>query len=94
MMLIPLAFNLLLWQKLTAGGLKRLGLMVGLTAGVLTTEVFLIQCNYRHYIDWGCIKRISDLQANVNYIANMILFSMVVWEIGIGASRKRMEMNR
>jgi hypothetical protein len=92
MILMPLAFSLLLWRKLTAGRLKRSGLMVGLISGILTTGVFLIQYNYRQYIDWGCVKRISDHQANVNYIVNMILFSVVIWEMGIWASRKKIEM--
>lgn len=92
MILIPMVFNIVLWRRLTVSEFKKSRLVIALIAGLLTTGVFLIQYNYRQFIDWSCIRRISDLQANVSYILNMILFSAVIWEIGLWTSRKRIEI--
>ncbi len=80
---VALAFNLMVYRKFRNSRQSKLNVWIAIASISITFLSFLIQYQYRRIIDWGCLKHISDFQANTSYLLTAILFSTVIWETGI-----------
>ncbi|WP_210486055.1 hypothetical protein [Rufibacter aurantiacus] len=92
MLLVPLAFNLILWIRLREQETKKQYLHLAIGTGIFTTAVFFIQLLYREQGGWACTQRISDLQANASYASTMILFSLLSWGYGTSFIEKKKQL--
>jgi hypothetical protein len=91
MFIIPMIFNLALWKKLKKTQSSKTGLIIGILSGLITTLIFVVQMNYKNASDFACIKLIPNSEKNTNYAYTMILFSVVIWELGIGIWNKKLK---
>ena len=77
--LCALVFNALLWRKFRA---VRKANVIGSIAAMLTFLLFMIQYQYLEKIEWGCLRFTSSQTANLNYASTMVVFSLMIWELG------------
>ena len=57
---------------------------IALFAVVFTVFVFITQYQYRGFIDGGCMRTITDMDAAAGYMGTMVLFTVTIWELGVG----------
>lgn len=91
--LIALAFNLMIYRKLSGLKQNKWTGWIAVVSILITFSSFVIQYQYRRIIDWGSIKFISDYQANTSYLLTTLLFSIVTWEVGVALVNRLFKQN-
>lgn len=86
--LLLLTFNIAVFRRLRKSHSKQHLRLITAVSILATSSIFIIQYQYRRFIDWSCIRLISDAQANTSYLLTFLLFSIVIWELGIALSEK------
>ena len=79
-------FNWLLCRKF---GSSNRTIVLSIIVCIITSGLFCIQYEYRRIVDWSCLIRISEISANLNFSFTLILFSILIWEIGFVATLKK-----
>lgn len=78
-------YNFLIWRRNRRLISSPYTGMLAAAITLFTTGVFLIQFFYQYYFGrMGCFVLISDVEAGVSYLTTMILFTITLWELGIG----------
>ena len=87
---LPLSFlfNFLIWRRVRGSLRSPYKGLLAISVTTIVAGICLIQCLYRLTFDFGCLGVISDTTAGVSYLSTMLLFSTVLWELGIGFLRK------
>jgi len=62
--------------------------LIALISTVFTVSVFIVQYEYRKFVDWGCIKLIPDFEANNSYLTTMVIFTIILWELGFACFKQ------
>lgn len=57
-------------------------LLISCVSFVTITFIFILQYQHQDYVDGGCIRTISEVQAGVSYLCYQIIFTMMIWEAG------------
>ena len=90
LIIILLLFNILMITRNRRDyGWKSIYL-ISLISFIFTLSLFIIQYQYRRYIDFSCLKFIPDYEANISYLTTMLLFSIMSWELGFIRIKKKL----
>ncbi|UII23917.1 hypothetical protein [Fulvivirga ligni] len=84
-LIFTLIFNLFVYKKIQGTSERRLMILV--PAISVSVFLFILQSQYFHYIDGGCIKWVSDWSAMNSYVSMMVISSVVIWELGLKMER-------
>ena len=88
-LVIPISgfiFNRVLCSKF---GSNKRAIIISMIAWTITSILFCIQYEYRRIIDWSCLMRMSEITVNLSFSFTLILFSILIWEIGLSFRSKK-----
>ena len=81
-LIFTLIFNLFIYKKIQGSSEKIL-----VPAVAVSVFLFILQSQYFHYINGGCIRWVSDWSAMNSYVSMMVISSVLIWELGLKIER-------